>query len=116
MKIILAFPDFSLSPNRKNGKHWTSTSKSKESRYQSAFYTTKQAMKNYTMPKIPHELNITFIEPDKRRRDLDNMLSSLKQDIDAICKALGIDDRVFDTVVLKRSYSKNDGLTIIEII
>lgn len=104
-----------LSPNRKNGKHWTSTKKAKDSRFQTAFILAKQALNNEIMPVRNYQLNITFIEPDKRRRDIDNMLASLKQDIDAISKAIGVDDRYFDVIVLKRGYQKNNGQTIVEI-
>ncbi len=37
-------------------------------------------------------LDITFHPPDKRRRDLDNMLASIKYGLDGVAKALGVDD------------------------
>ena len=35
---------------------------------------------------------LTFYPPDKRKRDLDNLLASMKSDIDGVCTGLGIDD------------------------
>lgn len=115
MVICLPFPDMSLSPNRKNGKHWTSTKKAKDTRYQCAYYATREAMAHEKPPTHITALEISFIEPDRRKRDLDNMLSSIKQDIDAICAAIGTDDKNFDTVTLKRGYSKSAGSLIIGI-
>ena len=45
--------------------------------------------------KGPITLDIEFIEPDKRRRDLDNMLASIKSGIDGIADALGVNDSRF---------------------
>jgi len=115
MIIKLDFPDFTLSPNRKNGKHWTSTKKAKDNRYQCAYYATKQALVAFKLPANTNTLKIIFIEPDKRRRDIDNCLSSVKSDIDGICAALGIDDKIFDTVILSRGYCKGLGQMIVEL-
>lgn len=46
-------------------------------------------------------LHITFCPPDKRRRDLDNMLASFKQGIDAIAEAMGVDDFGFSFTILR---------------
>lgn len=40
-------------------------------------------------------LRITFYTPDKRRRDLDGMLSSLKSAIDGIADGLNVNDSRF---------------------
>lgn len=115
MLIILPFPDMSLSPNRKNGKHWGATKQAKDNRFQYAYYATKEAMAQQVKPAHISALEISFIEPDRRKRDLDNMLSSIKQDIDAICKAIGIDDRVFEVVKLQRTYKKDNGQIIVRV-
>ncbi len=115
MILCLPFPDMSLSPNRKNGKHWTTTKKAKDSRFTCAYYATLEAMARELKPANISALEISFIEPDKRKRDLDNMLSSIKQDIDGICKAIGIDDKCFDVVTLRRGYRKDDGYLIVRL-
>lgn len=40
-------------------------------------------------------LRFDFHPPDKRRRDLDNMLASIKAGVDGIADALGVDDQRF---------------------
>lgn len=40
-------------------------------------------------------LDINFYPPDARRRDLDNMLASIKAGLDGVAEALGVDDRRF---------------------
>lgn len=37
-------------------------------------------------------VEITFCPPDKRRRDVDNMLASIKSGLDGISDATGVDD------------------------
>ena len=46
-------------------------------------------------------LHITFCPPDKRRRDLDNMLASFKQGIDAIAETMGVDDYGFGFTIVR---------------
>jgi crossover junction endodeoxyribonuclease RusA len=37
-------------------------------------------------------VNLTFVPPDKRRRDADNMLAAMKSGLDGLADALGVDD------------------------
>ena len=53
-------------------------------------------------------LSIRFCPPDKRRRDLDNMLASIKAGIDGIADALGVDDQHF-SLRLERGEPKKGG-------
>ncbi|WP_397586786.1 hypothetical protein [Sphingobium fuliginis] len=46
-------------------------------------------------------LTIRFCPPDARRRDLDNMLASFKQGIDAISESIGIDDYRFGFTIVR---------------
>lgn len=46
-------------------------------------------------------LTLRFCPPDRRRRDLDNMLASFKQGIDAIASAIGVDDCHFGFTILR---------------
>src|SRR3546814_7576318 len=51
----------------------------------------------------PMALRIEFYPPDKRRRDLDNMLASFKYGIDAVAEAMGVDDSLFEFRLCRRS-------------
>jgi crossover junction endodeoxyribonuclease RusA len=116
MIITLPFPDMRLSPNRKNGTHWTVTQKHKkiarETGYNAAILASQGQMLN---PDIEYQVNITFYHPTKRKQDIDNMLSAFKATIDGVAKALGIDDKQFNPFVVKKEYRKGFGGTIIEI-
>lgn len=102
MIIKLPFPDASLFPNRKNGKHWTVTSAAKDAQKHDAYLLTKLAMKaqasNFGEANIP--LSLVYLTPDKRKRDLDNMLAASKALIDGMAQALGVDDARFKPVLV----------------
>ncbi len=59
-----------------------------------AFYTVKeQPQYDWTGLDGGLMMIVTAHPPDRIRRDLDNVLSSLKSYQDGLCQALGIDDR-----------------------
>ena len=100
-------------PNRKNGKHWAVTNKIKKEAFEQGFYLTKEAMKDEKFEgKIA--ITLTFVQDDRRHRDLDNLLSSSKSMLDGVSKALGVDDRNFEPVTIKRSYDE-ERYTILEL-
>lgn len=115
MLIKLPFPDARLSPNRKNGKHWSSTNAIKKAAFECAYYLTREAMALQKEKLIPTQLEIIFIEPDKRRRDMDNMLASIKAYIDGLSLALGVDDYTFAPITIDRDYAKGAGAVYITI-
>lgn len=98
--IRLPFPPAELSPNRKNGKYWGSTISAKKSQREAAYYATKQASSAFQIPDGYIPLSLLFLTPDKRHRDLDNLLSSAKSAIDGMAKALGIDDSRFKPILI----------------
>ena len=57
---------------------------------------------------------ITFHPPDKRRRDLDNMLSSFKSGIDGIVDAIGVDDSDW-TITISKGEPVIGGKVVVEI-
>lgn len=40
-------------------------------------------------------VSLTFLPPDRRRRDLDNLIASMKSGLDVLADALGVDDNRF---------------------
>ncbi len=114
--LILPYPDPSLNPNRKNGKHWAVTKKAKDEAFEVAFYMTKIAYASVS--DILHEpipLNITFVRKDKRKVDLDNLLASCKSMMDGIAQAMKIDDKLFDPITISRGHDKEKSFTKVEI-
>ena len=117
LTVELPWPPAELSPNRKNGKHWSSTYDIK-TRYQSdCRHLVLLAMRaaGYVPPKGTLALTITFCAPDKRRRDIDNSLASLKSGLDGVSQALGVDDQHFEPITLKRAAGTKPGMVLIEV-
>lgn len=106
MKVSLPFPNPKLNPNKKNGKHWIATFAIKSS--------SRELAKALTRPKLdlPEHipLSVIFNPPDKRHRDLDNLLASCKPYIDGIAEGLGINDKRFRPILI--DYSSNYDNTV----
>lgn len=92
--ITLPWPDFRLSPNFRAG--WKAKLEVKKLARDDGFWRAKMTGVD-PPPNMKGDLSVTltFHPPDKRRRDLDNMLASLKPSLDGICKAWKIDDSQF---------------------
>lgn len=94
--ITLPWPAKALHPNAR--VHWATKARAAKAARTAAGWATDAAK-----VKIEGEgavtLKITFYPPDKRRRDLDGMLSSLKNGVDGIADALGVNDCRFRFVL-----------------
>jgi Holliday junction resolvase RusA-like endonuclease len=115
MIIILPLPDAALNPNRSNGRHWGVTSQIKKQTFSDAFYAVREKYPAGNPIAGDIALTLTFVLPDKRRHDRDNLLASCKAALDGIAKAMGIDDNQFEPITLKRAYDKGNGRVIVEI-
>ena len=117
MRIELPWPDSSLAPNRKNGRHWGAVHSAKVKRLADARYLALAAMRQqgYAPPPGTLPLVVTFHAPDKRRRDLDNLLAALKADFDGVAQALGVDDQLFEPLTLRRGEPVNGGRVVLEV-
>ena len=60
----------------------------------------------------PVRLTFLFCAPDSRRRDLDNMLASMKSAIDGIALALDMDDSKFSLVLARGAPVKGGQVEI----
>jgi crossover junction endodeoxyribonuclease RusA len=91
-EILLGWPDKKLSPNYGDKNRFMKYRLRQEARTKAA----EDARWHITEDWVPFtgqgQLTIIFHPPDRRRRDLDNLLSMVKQAIDGICEVLGIDD------------------------
>lgn len=112
MIIKLPFPAPELFPNRKNGRSHHGTAEAKAKQRDDAFYLTKQAARTYQVPTGHIPLSIVFVEPTAHHRDLDNMLAASKAAIDGMAKALGVDDKVFQPVLIDRGGVQAPGAMI----
>lgn len=114
LTLVLPWPDMRLMPNRKNGRHWGGVQAAKERarRDGRVVAVAELGLRRFIGgERIP--VKVTFMSPDRRARDLDNLLACIKPQIDGIAKALGIDDRRFRPLMVddgvdpaKRGYLK----------
>ena len=91
--VKLPWPPKELSPN--SMLQWSKKAKKKKE-YRIACWTLSLEAKLVAPPgegKIPIE--ITFYPPDKRHRDADNMVASIKSGLDGVADALKINDKRF---------------------
>lgn len=117
----LPWPSAKLNPNQSKGMHWGATSALRKKARNDAFYLTCEAL---TAPKQcpgvmsesgPIALTITFIQPDRRARDRDNLLAALKSSLDGVADALGVNDSQFEPVTIRREYGAKPGSVRIQI-
>lgn len=87
--ITLPWPSRALSPNAR--VHWSKrASAAKKYRQDCCILSHAAGCRALNAARLTVE--ITFHPPDKRRRDTDNLLSSLKGGLDGIADATGVDD------------------------
>jgi crossover junction endodeoxyribonuclease RusA len=95
MTVTLGWPSRVLSPNART--HWATLSRAKKAARVEGYITTwmsKTSGTPYTSLNGAESISIqvTFIPPNARRRDLDNLIASIKGHLDGISDAIGIDD------------------------
>lgn len=115
MILKLPFPDPALMPNRKNGKHWGASQAAKVSAREYGYYAAKQAMTGFSDAGGTIPLSLVFVQPDGRKRDLDNMLSAMKPALDGIAAALGIDDSRFRPVTIDAGEVSKPGCVLVAV-
>lgn len=87
--ILLPWPPRVLSPNAR--AHWSAKAKAaRKCRADAGILAQAMGCRNLDVSRLTVE--ITFCPPDRRRRDTDNMLASIKAHIDGIADATGVDD------------------------
>lgn len=114
--VVLPFPDRRLNPNSSKGKHWASTvALRKSARVGAALLTQAAAGGRRFEPGAELALMITFVQPDRRARDRDNLLAACKPMLDGMADALGVNDSQFEPVTIRREYGKKPGAVRVEI-
>lgn len=95
LTITLAWPDSLLSPNRV--ANWRKKATARKAARARASIATRAGVGTLGAmpPDASLEVALTFCPPDKRKRDMDNVLSSLKSAIDGMADALSVNDSLF---------------------
>lgn len=93
-ELVLPWPSRLLHPNSR--VHWGAKSKAAKAAKLEAWTLAHAAhWPGMKLPDGPLHVWIDGYPTDRRRRDADGLLSSLKAALDGIAEALGVDDRRF---------------------
>lgn len=93
-ELVLPWPSRVLHPNARG--HWSMRSKAaKIARRNATFLAMEAGWNKVVWPDGPLHVWIDGYPNDRRRRDADGLLSSLKAALDGIADTMGIDDRRF---------------------
>lgn len=93
--VTLPWPSSELSPNKR--QHWARLAKAKKAyRAACAIAVIEQKVKAPTWQRI--DVLMTFVVPDRRSYDCDNLSSRMKAGLDGVCDAWAIDDKRFARV------------------
>lgn len=99
MQVVLPWPPKELSPNAR--QHWAALARVKKQYRTACWALTKKAMAEAGIdlgaPKS--EVHLVFVPPDRRNRDADNMLASMKSGLDGLADALKVDDSTFKVTI-----------------
>ena len=101
IEVVLGWPPTDLSPNAR--KHWAVVARAKKQYRKDCYSVSKEQLKKYKKitENIPERLvlEMTFIPPDRRSYDRDNLVARMKAGIDGLADALRINDKQFNTVI-----------------
>jgi crossover junction endodeoxyribonuclease RusA len=96
--IRLPWPPRELSPNARVDRRAVAGIR-KTYRHACGWAATAAGFR--AMPPAPLHIDLTFCPPDRRPRDLDNMLSSIKAGLDGITDVIRVDDSFWSLTIRK---------------
>lgn len=92
MNIVFPWPPADLSPNAR--VHWAKLARAKKTYRMACFAQAHvQGIKPAQAERVA--VHLTFVPPDRRKRDLDNLIASMKAGIDGLADAMRLDDSKF---------------------
>lgn len=109
--VSLPWPPSELHPNAR--VHWAVRAKAAKRARNDAAWTAK-ALGLKTIEADALDVTAIFAPPDRRRRDSDGMLSSIKNYLDGICDVVGVDDSKW-SISIRREKPVKLGAVRIEI-
>lgn len=113
--ITLPFPDSALFPNRSNGRHWSVRQRCAKEAREWAYMESKEQARRLATSDAALSVKILVYPPDKRNRDVDGLLSALKPSLDGIAQGLGVNDKRFNPVSIRRMQPVADGAVVVQI-
>lgn len=98
MIFTLPWPPKELSPNTR--QHWSKLSAAKKSYRAACGWCAKEQGAKRIEPGKLH-LTITFVPPNRRAHDLDNLLARMKSGLDGLSDVLEVDDKHWSLTISK---------------
>lgn len=118
VEVELFWPDPALSPNAQK-RSWYYKEDARKCAKENAFLAAKNLGVNTEgWLSLPLYAEVTFHPPNKRHRDLDNLLAAMKPDFDGLCSGLGIDDSRIKKIILQWGdvdAPGNGGIVVVKI-
>lgn len=111
MIIDLAWPHKNLNPNQR--VHWAEKSRLAKSARIASHWAAKAAGADKLQAEALN-VTVTFLPPDSRRRDTDNMVASIKHHLDGIADAAGVNDSKFN-LTIRRGEAVMNGCVRVEL-
>lgn len=111
IEVRLPWPPSALRPNAASPGNWRKKQTAAKLYRSVCDITCREAGLGPCGMERAH-LTITFNPPDNRRRDLDNMLASVKQGIDAVAQAIRLDDYYFNITIIRGHPVKGGSVAI----
>lgn len=101
IEFTLPWPLAQLSPNAR--LHWAKVARAKKQYRKACWATCLEQMPGQRLSVYGEQpgltLKLTFVPPDRRSYDRDNLMARMKSGIDGMCDAIEIDDKLFHTVI-----------------
>lgn len=94
-------------------QHWSKLARAKKA-YRAACAWTAKEQGAHKLDVAALAVRITFVPPDRRARDTDNMLASIKAGLDGLADVLGVDDSRW-TLTIARA-SEVGGMVRVEVV
>jgi len=101
IEFSLSWPDSALMPNRSIGRHWGARHSAKATAKEAAALLARK-WRGVLPESAALAVVITLEPPDRRARDVDNLLAALKPSIDGLAQGLGINDAQICRMVIDR--------------
>ncbi len=107
--IDLPWPVKDLHPNAR--PHWSVKARATKKARSDAYFAARASGASW-MAADAISVAVVFSPPDKRLRDQDGMLSSVKAYLDGIADAIGVDDQKWELSIRKDEPVKNGNVRI----
>lgn len=115
LSLSLSWPPSSLSPNKR--LHWAEKARVTKSCKRTWEIETRGILGRAAVPKGARKFRMQFQPPDRRPRDVDNIIASCKALIDALSAATGVDDSRFEIAwPRKLSEPTAGGAIVVEVL